>query len=206
MASNLMTDAGEPIRRRRRPALSCLECRRRKIKCDQKNPCGQCTQSKKLTCIFAPSAAAGAAATNHLWRVGTAPPTPSNTSLINQSDNPLGGGSLGNPSNPFQISASSPGTFPVAEAPHFRRRPSLMRAAPGAPNTDQTIECLVDRVKKLEQMLLESTGRAPPNSGPLAAAESGAQQMRGTLSKTRLFGQSHWMTSFEQVREADWFM
>lgn len=31
----------QPLRRRR-PALSCLECRRRKVKCDRGDPCGQC--------------------------------------------------------------------------------------------------------------------------------------------------------------------
>jgi hypothetical protein len=29
-------------RKRRRPALSCVQCRRRKVKCDRNNPCGQC--------------------------------------------------------------------------------------------------------------------------------------------------------------------
>ncbi|KAI1379303.1 hypothetical protein F4677DRAFT_442283 [Hypoxylon crocopeplum] len=33
-------------RRRRRPALSCLECRRRKIKCDRNDPCAHCVSSK----------------------------------------------------------------------------------------------------------------------------------------------------------------
>lgn len=30
-------------RRRRRRTRSCVECYRRKIKCDRKHPCGQCT-------------------------------------------------------------------------------------------------------------------------------------------------------------------
>ncbi|PLB50333.1 hypothetical protein P170DRAFT_508533 [Aspergillus steynii IBT 23096] len=30
-------------KKRRRPALACLECRRRKVKCDRTTPCGQCT-------------------------------------------------------------------------------------------------------------------------------------------------------------------
>lgn len=37
--------------RRRRPALSCLECRRRKIKCDRNDPCTHCV-SAKLRCAF----------------------------------------------------------------------------------------------------------------------------------------------------------
>jgi hypothetical protein len=60
-------------------------------------------------------------------------------------------------------------------------------------------------VQKLEQILSESSNKAPANLGSSSTTESGPQQMRGTLSKTRLFGQSHWMTSFEQVREANYF-
>jgi hypothetical protein len=37
--------------KRRRSALSCLKCRRRKIKCDRTDPCGHCT-SAKLRCIY----------------------------------------------------------------------------------------------------------------------------------------------------------
>ncbi|KIW15897.1 hypothetical protein PV08_05947 [Exophiala spinifera] len=38
-------------RRRRRPALSCLECRRRKIKCDRNEPCTHCV-SAKIECTY----------------------------------------------------------------------------------------------------------------------------------------------------------
>ncbi|KAF2268926.1 hypothetical protein CC78DRAFT_454231 [Lojkania enalia] len=33
-------------RKRRRPALSCIECRRRKVKCDRTDPCTHCVVSK----------------------------------------------------------------------------------------------------------------------------------------------------------------
>ncbi|RSL58413.1 hypothetical protein CEP54_007839 [Fusarium duplospermum] len=38
-------------RRRRRPALSCTECRRRKIRCDREQPCQHCV-SAKLQCAY----------------------------------------------------------------------------------------------------------------------------------------------------------
>jgi len=41
----------QPRRRRRRPALSCVECRRRKIKCDRNNPCSHCV-STKARCTY----------------------------------------------------------------------------------------------------------------------------------------------------------
>jgi hypothetical protein len=38
-------------RRKRRPALSCSECRRRKRKCNREYPCGHCI-AWKTTCVF----------------------------------------------------------------------------------------------------------------------------------------------------------
>lgn len=35
-----------PVRKRRRPAYACTECRRRKVRCDRAMPCGQCTAQK----------------------------------------------------------------------------------------------------------------------------------------------------------------
>ncbi|KAI9369157.1 fungal-specific transcription factor domain-containing protein [Aspergillus egyptiacus] len=48
--------------RRRRPALSCTICRRRKLKCDRSLPCGQCIKSKTPgQCVFtAPKLSQGA--------------------------------------------------------------------------------------------------------------------------------------------------
>jgi hypothetical protein len=41
-----------PPRKRRRPALSCEQCRKRKIKCDRNYPCTQCLQSKTAACSY----------------------------------------------------------------------------------------------------------------------------------------------------------
>jgi hypothetical protein len=42
-----------PPQRRRRPPLSCTECRRRKLKCDRSLPCGQCCRSNTAdACAF----------------------------------------------------------------------------------------------------------------------------------------------------------
>ncbi|OAX84661.1 hypothetical protein ACJ72_00953 [Emergomyces africanus] len=55
-------------RKRRRPALACDQCRRRKIKCDQKVPCDQCRRSKNLSidsCTYAHAhTPAGSASSN----------------------------------------------------------------------------------------------------------------------------------------------
>ncbi|RDW82800.1 hypothetical protein BP6252_03912 [Coleophoma cylindrospora] len=41
-----------PIRQRRRPALSCVLCRQRKIKCDRKVPCRPCVASGNQFCTY----------------------------------------------------------------------------------------------------------------------------------------------------------
>jgi len=47
------TDGSGP-RKRRRPALSCVECRKRKVKCDRRRPCGPCTRTRMPTCTYRP--------------------------------------------------------------------------------------------------------------------------------------------------------
>lgn len=47
-----MSETGTPLRKRRRPALSCVECRRRKIKCDREEPCNHCKKSKNAICVY----------------------------------------------------------------------------------------------------------------------------------------------------------
>ncbi|KAJ6789109.1 hypothetical protein PWT90_08943 [Aphanocladium album] len=43
------------LKRRRRPAKSCDACRARKVRCDQKIPCGPCTKARSAPkCIYGP--------------------------------------------------------------------------------------------------------------------------------------------------------
>lgn len=41
-------------KKRRRPALSCEQCRRRKVRCDRGTPCATCVQTGAATCSYAP--------------------------------------------------------------------------------------------------------------------------------------------------------
>ncbi|KAE9362998.1 hypothetical protein N431DRAFT_423359 [Stipitochalara longipes BDJ] len=91
-----MSEPSRLIRARRRPVVSCEECRRRKIKCDRTHPC-------------------------------------------------------------------------------------------------QHLRALLAKVQKLEQLLLEYMPEELPEKSIPAISIEPRAQLRGTLSKTRLFGQSHWM-------------
>ena len=55
-ASTASATAATPrIRRRNRMITSCLECRRRKLKCDKSHPCTNCTKSSRDCLFLAPS-------------------------------------------------------------------------------------------------------------------------------------------------------
>lgn len=49
------TSTPEPAKNKRaRPTISCLECRRKKLKCDRAQPCMQCTKSgRQALCEYA---------------------------------------------------------------------------------------------------------------------------------------------------------
>lgn len=111
-----MQGSTRPTRRRRRPAHSCIECRRRKVRCDRKEPCGQCVAHKAPSCAYA--------------------------------DN---------------------------------RRPVSDRAASVTPGSRQQ----------------EDPGLLPGNVSPHMPAPTGP--IRGTLSKTRVFGHGHWMNTMQLV-------
>jgi hypothetical protein len=43
------------VKKRRRPALACAQCRRRKIRCDQNTPCNNCVRSGIPDCTIPPN-------------------------------------------------------------------------------------------------------------------------------------------------------
>ncbi|KAK2042479.1 fungal-specific transcription factor domain-containing protein [Colletotrichum somersetense] len=77
-------------------------------------------------------------------------------------------------------------------------------STPGScPSSFSTVNSLMERVKQLEQQLSDLTVRGgsnsdePPRSGPVL--REGLKYSRGCVSKTRYFGQSHWMNSTDML-------
>jgi hypothetical protein len=176
-----MSEPSRPVRTRRRPVFSCEECRRRKIKCDRSYPCKHCRQTNAV-CNYPEGAAplnrqVTPAATPH--RI-VEPPTP--ISVI-----PAAPLSLGN----FSISSIHPSPQKSWESPNTYEE-----------NTEDSpkVRALLEKVQRLERLLSEyMPDGVPGNSNPPISIEPRAQ-LRGTLSKTRFFGQSHWMNLIHLVR------
>ncbi|OTB16142.1 hypothetical protein K445DRAFT_350935 [Daldinia sp. EC12] len=179
----------ETERRRRRPPISCVLCRRRKIRCNRESPCSNCLRSKNASCVY--------------------------ESQFSQSHQET------------ELHSSIP-SIGVAAAPSLTsnpspRAPSATTASTAASyQSSQDIEFLKHKIKQLEEQLSQSnrTSRSPvrtPGSN-IEAISSGiggtfyihhedasAGQPpgipRSVTHKSRMFGQSHWITGMSLVRD-----
>jgi len=184
------TKAGAPPRKRRRPALSCAECRRRKIKCDRNIPCRQCTQSKSATCTYSPERLSSV--NSHANRVGGS---------LSNSHGPStaleGAEAEADKSNLFFL---NPEVFPVDGVTPPTPSSSSHSYAGSQPD-HHVVQTLVDRVEKLESMLAATSLGGKDGSASCRTKIPAKRDLdRNFWHKTRCYGQSHWMHPFEQVR------
>ena len=187
MTLALPMDGGvAPIRKRRRHAPSCIQCRQRKVKCDRNTPCGQCIQSRhSATCLYSP----GDAPATAVRRVEVA-----NSSAT--SSNTIGLGSVESTINSptLRFSASSATQLPYSSAPRTLLELGFQNSHPRS-----GIEDSEERTHKSEQ-LSDAVSKLQDDSANVISFSETSPRMRGILSKTRFFGQSHWMAILEEVR------
>lgn len=181
------TDGDGLVKRTRRPALSCVECRVRKVKCDRKKPCKACIGIKSETCTYRSSRNA-----NRAYRELS----PGSTS-----------GSRGN-------NRSSTQSFPSEHSPignqhtatdvlDLQTRPNTTSSNKSGMETSPRAE---DRAKFLiHTLLIENERLRSTNirdtgleSSTLPVAEI-VTDIPGTFQKSKFFGQSHWMNALEPV-------
>lgn len=207
----------DPPRKRRRPALSCAECRRRKIKCDRNVPCSPCKLSKSTTCTYSPEGISSLK--NHAAkRSEVSRDTPQPTSLVS--------GPYGNKILLDTLNSGVVGPMPEFDKCSDAGPVSGWSGSGVQGSGDQhAVQVLMDRVGKLEAMLGQARiGEGQPRMAErdfmkdkgkakerpmLLEKENGtsnehvmatkAGDPRGNLSKTRFFGHSHWMHAFAQV-------
>ena len=182
-----------PPRKRRRPALSCEQCRKRKIKCDRNYPCTQCLQSKTAACSY--SADSPVRGAGHV-STGTGFSSIQNgISMPNRARNA--------PSVSPSTKLSSDGTSPTAVASSGSTQIGSWGSPTAEAHMDETSspKALVDRVQKLESIFLADNGNRSMESNIFFPKLESSKELRlrGTYSKTRFFGQSHWMYSFGMV-------
>ncbi|KAK8119613.1 uncharacterized protein PG998_004239 [Apiospora kogelbergensis] len=203
-------------KRRRRPALACGMCRKSKIRCDRNMPCSACVRSKHKTCVYEPAptkanprsaataAASGSASPREvggeLSRIPISPAASSLASSIVDSTTTTA------VSHDERIAASRRRSLAFVEDDiAFNRAARQSQAA-----TAHDVDALQLRVKELERQLqaarvvtsqpnaLFDAPKGPdvadlPVTYPTYLTDDIHTMSRSVMSKTRYFGQSHWM-------------
>jgi hypothetical protein len=190
--------AGPSQRKRRRPALSCAECRRRKIKCDRNIPCSPCKLAKSATCTYSPE---GLARKSH----GILPDVSSTTTSASHLSSDQSPGFLSDLLNTGKTELdhadthTHSGSFPDRQ-PGEQRHASPVHTTSGS-RGGHNVQGLLDRVQKLESMLASASIADQTRTRRQIFSHDPAKEVRGSLVKTRWFGPSHWMHAFVQVSD-----
>ncbi|KAE8148977.1 hypothetical protein BDV25DRAFT_157162 [Aspergillus avenaceus] len=168
-----------PPRKRRRPAKSCEQCRRRKIRCDLQMPCRACKQAREtLDCTY---------------RELTPPIQPESHTVQNNLDG-------GSPFRSEHLLQDIPQSFHGSENVRSVQEDPLDATTSETDRRDGIIQHLSDRLRKAEQQLSELSRApqpAPMDTGLIAPAT--VPRLRSTADKTRMFGPSHWIHTAQQI-------
>ncbi|CAF3648302.1 unnamed protein product [Fusarium graminearum] len=173
-----VSSAAKTEKKRRRPALACEQCRRRKIRCNRNLPCSNCFKSNISPCTYAPT---------HVPASRTKKGAADSSSHVPGRSAPVV--DLSRKTTPSDSSAK-------------RQSSSIPSSTVGSNSETSTVDALAARVKELEQKLAESCHITQPGEDILIQhddQEADPAPMKGTVSKTRFFGQSHWMNGIVMV-------
>jgi len=177
-------------RKRNRPALSCIQCRSRKIRCDRNEPCASCVKSKIVNCTYEEARRPRP----RLWRLSPGPSAGHGSAEEEPIHRHAGAEkSYGTP--PGQYATGSATALPVLGG-----RSSESASAQNTPATflsgesGGTAASLAERVRQLERQLSDAQKRQDSsNRHSHDFSDVGPDNLQGVLAKTRYFGRSHWM-------------
>lgn len=187
------------VQRRRRPPLSCTECRRRKLKCDRSLPCGQCIRSKTAdSCVFV-----GPQPVPHSESSHRMSPPLSRARLPNGQDDQSGSGGLfvfdaklGPKSTSSRVSKSSQKSSNASELEELRNRLRMLENSMGKSSVLQTPENSISDVYSDMTPSQNSSDAAGVDDRVRFLPDS---SFRGKKGKTRYFGRSHYTTTVSFV-------
>ncbi|KAK6447487.1 hypothetical protein FP744_10003737 [Trichoderma asperellum] len=180
-------------KKRRRPPLSCEQCRKRKIRCDRTQPCANCVKSNIPSCTYAPyhvpawrakkmdammtttrESAADGNGKASLRNLKAAEPKPDAQSADPSEVTPFSIDSIG-ASSSSAIASSKAGSSSTSSSPN--------------------VDWLVSRVHQLEEKLAKALRINDASDGAKnrPSAQETAEPTEGFVAKSRYFAHSHWI-------------
>ena len=194
MDDQVTVERAEPPRKRRRPALSCFECRRRKIKCDRNHPCSQCLQSRIPNCTFAPGSNFPGITND---RANGAPENVVSTAINVTPAQPVTSPKGRTPYSllvrQFPTPDLSPQTATLVEEPRFSHQTVQDHANFVAPRDPQTIQ----REPQPETISTKATSQQVALESDYLPIQGTNPELQGILCKNRLHGPSHFVSNFQ---------
>lgn len=212
----------EPPRKRQRRAKSCQQCRNRKVRCDQAQPCGPCRRSRdRLVCTYRDIDEAG-------QREDDSPTDlPPSDVAFTGPERPFG-----REMARFELAHGDPGGADQTERSWTVQNTTRVGNTasnglsqshnhidgPGASHDrtqslypDATIERLENRIRHLEEEAAHSrSSRVSGGDGHrgdndrsrnIPEINPATPRLRMTTEKAKLFSQSHWVHTAEKVPE-----
>ncbi|KAF2114254.1 hypothetical protein BDV96DRAFT_577850 [Lophiotrema nucula] len=209
-----------PERRRRRPAVSCSLCRRRKIRCSRENPCSNCVKSGNEDCDYESIGPPKAIEQRPLPELSArpTPPSPSSISAAWSGSKHPPSSVASSVTDPFASSSATSSAW-EAESLKSRIRQLEQQLSKTSASPSSVLESIF--VERFEPWLDDrQRGANPVSSNPKLGSSkpiSGVEQPPGIIDlgffgqalplprsvvhKTRLFGQSHWIYGGTLVRD-----
>jgi hypothetical protein len=197
------------LRRRRRPALSCLQCRRRKIKCDRNDPCRHCVSAK----------------TQCAYKVYSNEPVVQHQSQLDSSENSRSNPLAYVPPSLVQDQRTRANTPIIEHDDSLSELPPLAAASVaeltglsipigrssiqpthGARNTEPDLLNILQRVERLEAASLPYPIHGTSETGhDVLVRQCGLQDSQIFLNKTRILRWSHWIGTGKEVWPSSMF-
>ncbi|ETS75541.1 hypothetical protein PFICI_12485 [Pestalotiopsis fici W106-1] len=186
-------------KRRRRPALSCIQCRRRKIKCDRTDPCKHCVTAQHH-CTYdaygvrplpAQQQRRGRQSLQALAATASQSDSPDPLFPNLQSAVPASA-EAGDGVSVAQVGTENGNVVDVARTDDTRP----LRSSRG---DDPYLRDLIERVESLEKASYQFSGQVDPGSAN-HVLDSGLQRSHIVLNKTRILSSSHWKTTTRELQ------
>jgi hypothetical protein len=205
-SSSFSTPPMERPRQRRRPAFSCLECRRRKIKCDRKDPCSHCV-SVAVQCVhkvFRDVPETSSVQSSTQGRTGASSPVSSSSSRAQSGQSRTHG--IGNENGSVASRSLAATTHISRSAPTPTLAGQTEATTAPIPSTTRdedeqlSVHALLRRIQHLENSL--ATSPAPAHyepGGELTDRQPVHQDTRVSLYKTRISKWSYWVGMVDEV-------
>ncbi|KAJ5090868.1 hypothetical protein N7532_009552 [Penicillium argentinense] len=177
-------------RKRRRPALSCEQCRRRKVRCDREMPCGPCKKAYgSMDCSYVYEGKAALESRRNGFRASGYESPPS----------------VGAQAGPHDGAHRSPDGARMAQMESTIRAlqdrvQSLEQSAQSGSSQSQRVGDMTRFDGVDDRIGQRFDDRRDEIEQPQTLIAPLAPRLKGTGEKTKLFGTTHWAIVFQQFR------